>query len=172
MNLRTLAALAAAAIACAALASAQAPSRFLQVQLDNTIKTKKAKVGDKVRAKALADTVLVNGLKVSEGDEILGQVQSVDSTSVAISFDQVLLGTKKKPLALSIRAAMAPPTTQSNDRAGVVAKAGDVVGVPGLTLQVDDSPRHASKFQSSTPDFELKHGLLLMLGLVEAAPAP
>src|SRR5579863_9689270 len=107
MNVRIFGGLA-AALVLAAIAPAQAPSRFVQVELENTIKSKKAKVGDKVKAKAAADALLANGPRIAAGDEFLGQIRAVDENSVAISFDQVTVNGKKTPLALSIRAAMMP----------------------------------------------------------------
>jgi len=170
MNVRIFAGFTALWMGLAALAPAQAPSRFVQVELLNTIKTKKAKVGDKVKAKAVADALLVNGPKIAAGDEFLGQVRAVDENSLAISFDQVTLNGKKTPLALSIRAAMMPGATPQEE--GVTAEAGAVIGLPGVTLHIDETPQHASKFQSSAKDFQLKQGLFLMLGTAEGTPAP
>jgi hypothetical protein len=72
-----------------------------------------------------------------------------------------------------------PTTTQnatataSPDSGGVVqsgrpvaAQAGSVIGMPEVTLQVDDSPQHASKFESSGKELQLKQGLQLMLAVV------
>ncbi len=50
----------------------------------------------------------------------------------------------------------------------VAAQAGSVIGMPDVTLQVDDSPQHASKFESSGKELQLKQGLQLML----AVPGP
>ncbi len=169
MNVRIFGGLA-AALVLAALAPAQAPSRFVQVELENTIKSKKAKVGDKVKAKAAADALLVNGPRIAAGDEFLGQIRAVDANSVAISFDQVTVNGKKTPLALSIRAAMMPGRAPQEE--GVAAEAGAVIGVPGVTLQIDETPQHASKFQSTAKDFQLKQGLYLMLGAPEGTAAP
>lgn len=49
----------------------------------------------------------------------------------------------------------------------VAAQAGSVIGMPGVTLQVDDSPQHASKFESSGKELQLKQGLQLMLAVPE-----
>jgi hypothetical protein len=51
----------------------------------------------------------------------------------------------------------------------VAAQAGSVIGMPDVTLQVDDSPQHASKFESSGKELQLKQGLQLMLAV--AGPA-
>jgi hypothetical protein len=50
----------------------------------------------------------------------------------------------------------------------VAAQAGSVIGMPGVTLMVDDSPQHASKFESSGKELQLKEGLQFMLAVVEA----
>ena len=49
----------------------------------------------------------------------------------------------------------------------VAAQTGSVIGMPGVTLQVDDSPQHASKFESSGKELQLKQGLQLMLAVPE-----
>jgi hypothetical protein len=49
----------------------------------------------------------------------------------------------------------------------VAAQTGAVIGMPGVTLQVDDSPQHASKFESSGKDLQLKQGLQFMLAAPE-----
>jgi hypothetical protein len=48
----------------------------------------------------------------------------------------------------------------------VAAQAGSVIGMPGVALQVDDSPQHASKFESSGKELQLKQGLQFMLAVV------
>jgi hypothetical protein len=64
--------------------------------------------------------------------------------------------------------------TASPDSGGVVqpgrpvaAQAGSVIGLPDVTLQVDDSPQHASKFESSGKELQLKQGMQFMLAVVE-----
>jgi len=49
----------------------------------------------------------------------------------------------------------------------VAAQTGSIIGMPGVTLQIDDSSQHASKFASSGKELQLKSGLQLMLGVVE-----
>jgi hypothetical protein len=49
----------------------------------------------------------------------------------------------------------------------VAAQTGSVIGMPSVTLEIDESPQHASKFVSSGNDLQLKGGLQLMLGVVE-----
>jgi hypothetical protein len=51
----------------------------------------------------------------------------------------------------------------------VAAQAGSMIGMPDVTLQVDDSPQHASKFESSGKELQLRQGLQFMLAVV--APA-
>lgn len=51
----------------------------------------------------------------------------------------------------------------------VAAQAGSVIGLPDVTLQVDDSPQHASKFESSGKELQLKQGLQFMLAVVGPA---
>jgi hypothetical protein len=51
----------------------------------------------------------------------------------------------------------------------VAAQAGSVIGMPDVTLQVDDSPQHASKFESSGKELQLKPGLQFMLAVVSPA---
>jgi len=49
----------------------------------------------------------------------------------------------------------------------VAAQAGSVIGMPDVTLQVDDSPQHASKFETSGKELQLKQGLQFMLAVVQ-----
>jgi len=48
-----------------------------------------------------------------------------------------------------------------------VAQSGLVIGMPGIALEIDESPQHGSKFVSSGKELQLKSGLQLMLGVVE-----
>jgi len=129
------------------------------------IVAKSAKVGDPVKASVFSSVTLPNGMKISRGAVVTGQVRAVDANSIAISFDEIEAGGKMTPLSLSIRAAMMPNESgkPSQDTMG---QTGAVIGMPGVTLQVDDSPQHASKFESSSSNkFQLKKGLQLMLGV-------
>jgi hypothetical protein len=139
--------------------TAQSNKTFIQAELSKTIKAKSAKPGDAVSASTANAVVLPDGIKVPKGTILLGEVRAASPASLAISFDQAELGGKKTPLSLSIRAAMLPTGPQST----VAAQAGAVIGMPGVTLQVDDSPQHASKFESSAKDLQLNKGLQLML---------
>lgn len=49
----------------------------------------------------------------------------------------------------------------------VAAQTGSVIGLPGVTLQIDDSSQHASKFELNGGELQLKSGLQLMLAVVE-----
>jgi len=106
------------------------------------------------------------GVAIAEGAILLGEVRAADPNSLSISFEQVELSGKKTSLSLSIRAAMMPNGPQNNVD-GVAAQTGTVIGMPGVVLKVDDSPQHASKFESSRKDLQLKQGLQLMLAVPE-----
>src|SRR5882724_11570820 len=120
----------------------QEPAKFLQVQLVTSVNTKSANVGDEVKASVYTATTLADGGKMGRGAEVYGKVRSVDATSISISFDEAEVNGKKAPLKLSIQGAMMPGAEPSKQGA-----AGMVVGMPGVTLHVDDSPQHASKFE-------------------------
>lgn len=141
--------------------------QFLQAELLKSIKAKNAKAGDPVRARAVNAVTLPGGVKISEGTVLVGEVRAADPNSLSISFEQMEVKGAKTPLALSIRAAMMPGGPQNNVD-GVPAQAGSVIGMPGVTLTVDDSAQHSSKFASSGKELQLKQGLQLML----AAPEP
>jgi len=136
---------------------------FLQAEVTKTIKAKTAKPGDPVKVRAVS-AVTLGGVAISAGDVLVGQVHEADPNSVSISFDHVEVSGKKTGLTLSIRAAMMPTGSQNNVD-GVAAQTGSIIGMPGVTLQVDDSPQHASKFQSSGKELQLKQGLQLMLAV-------
>ena len=145
---------------------AQHSKQFIQAELAKTIKAKSAKVGDPVKARAVNTVVLPGGVAIAEGAILLGEVRAADPNSLSISFEQVELSGKKTSLSLSIRAAMMPNGPQNNVD-GVAAQTGTVIGMPGVVLKVDDSPQHASKFESSRKDLQLKQGLQLMLAVPE-----
>ena len=141
---------------------AQNSAQSVQAELLKTIKAKNAKAGDPVKARAVAAVTLPGGVAVPEGAILAGEVRAADPNSLSISFDQAELKGKQTPLRLSIRAAMMPSGPQNNVD-GVAAQAGAVIGMPGVTLQVDDSPQHASKFVSNGKELQLKQGLQFML---------
>jgi len=138
-------------------------SRFVQAELLKTIKAKNAKPGDPVKARAVTSANLPGGVSIAEGAVLLGQVRSADPRSLAISFDEAEMDGKKTPLSLSIRAAMMPGGSETHS--GVAAQTGSIIGMPGVTLHVDDSPQHASKFESAGKELQLSHGLQLMLSV-------
>ncbi len=201
--------------------SGQTGALHVQVELLNTVRTKKAKVGDKVKARTASPLTLTDGTEVPVASTIAGQIREVEAdsggkSSVVISFDQVEMDGKKRPAVFLIRAAMlsggsaksvreasaiAPsevhqerpmagraqtvqdatdvqtraPSTRSIPDApaaklgpAVAAQTGSVIGMPGVTLQVDEDGQRPSKFLSNAPNLELKQGLQLML---VAAPA-
>jgi hypothetical protein len=145
---------------------AQHSKQFIQAELLKTIKAKSAKAGDVVKARTVNAVILPGGVTLPEGTILLGGVRAASPASLAISFEQAELAGKKTPVNLSIRAAMMPNGPPSNSSA-VVAQTGSIIGMPGVTLQVDDSPQHASKFESSGKDLQLRQGLALMLATPE-----
>jgi len=189
------------------VASAQGAKQFIQVELLKTIKAKKAKVGDVVKARAVQAVMLPGGVTIPEGSTILGEVRAADEKSLAISFDHAEIGGKATPVKLSIRSAMMPgeaaasaphvggentsvddanpgnrpmrggapkPKTVTeeapqNSRPGtaVAGHTGLLIGMPGVTLEVDESPQRASKFVSADKELQLKSGLQLMLAAVD-----
>ena len=172
-----------------------------------TIKAKKAKAGDIVKARARQAVILPGGLTVPEDSILIGQLRAVDQNSLAISFDQVEINGKKTPVKLSIVSAMLPGESPAQPKVGgestsnddatpgnrpmrggaphprtvteaapenpreggqaVAAHTGLVIGMPGITLEVDEGPQHASRFVSAGRDLQLKSGLQLMLAAVE-----
>jgi len=152
------------------IASAQGSKHFIQAELLKTIKAKKAKVGDAVKARAVQAVIMPGGVTISEGSTLLGEVRVVDEKSLAISFDQVEIKGNTTPVKLSIRGAMMPE--QASFSAGrapssSVGQTASVIGMPGVNLEVDEGPQHASKFVSADKALELKSGLQLMLAVVE-----
>jgi len=49
----------------------------------------------------------------------------------------------------------------------VAAHTGSIIGMPGVTLDVDEGPQRASKFVSADKELQLKSGLQLMLAVVD-----
>jgi hypothetical protein len=142
-------------------------SRFVQAELKTAVNTKSIKVGDIVTAIAIRSVTLPKGGTIIRGAEIFGQVRAVNANSVAISFDEAELDGKKVPLILSIQGAMAPGSDPAKASHGTLGQPGSVIGMPGITLQVDDSPQHASRLESSGKKLQLKPGLQLMLAVPE-----
>jgi len=92
------------------VASAQGAKQFIQVELLKTIKAKKAKVDDVVKARPVQAVTLANGLTIPDDATLVGEVRAADEKSLAISFDQVQIKGKMTPVKLSIRSAMQPGT--------------------------------------------------------------
>jgi hypothetical protein len=204
-------------------AAAQPARVHVQVELVSGVKTKKAKVGDKVKAKTASPLILPDGTAVPATSPITGTIREVTAdsggkSSVSISFDQVEVFGKKVPAAFFVQAAMVAggsaaqprdPATISpsdvphdrpmagrrqtvQDSADVQSKApstpaepgapapsgataaqtGSVIGMPGVTLQVDEDGGKPTRFESTAPNLELKPGLQLMLTLIPPAGKP
>lgn len=189
------------------MASAQGSKQFIQAELLKTIKAKKAKVGDVVKARPVQAVTLPNGFTIPQDSTLLGEVRAVDEKSLAISFDQAEIQGKTTPVKLSIRSAMMPnqeagatrpgdsstsldaatpgnrpihggvaapgkvtetePQSTTHSGAGVAAQTGSVIGMPGVTLDIDEGPQRASKFVSADKELQLKSGLQMMLAVVE-----
>jgi hypothetical protein len=192
-------------VLCASqVAFAQGSKQFIQAELLKTIKAKKAKVGDVVKARAVQAAILPGGVTIPEGSTLVGEVRSANENSLTISFDQAQVKGKDVPVKLSIRGAMMPgeapslpgggsSSVESGTRGGrpmhgasapaelpanspsegltpgrnVAGQTGAVIGMAGVTLEVDEGPQHASKFASSEKELQLKSGLQLMLAVVE-----
>lgn len=94
-------------------------SQTLQVELTNTIRAKKAKVGDVVKARTVTALILAGQTVVPEGSKLIGHVVRVDSptsgtqgTALAIAFDEFLLKNKRTLRAdFSVRAGALPQLT-------------------------------------------------------------
>ncbi len=189
------------------LVAAQGSKQFIQVELLKTIKAKKAKVGDVVKARSKQAVILRDGVTIPAETTLVGKVHAADEKSLAISFDQAEIQGKPTPVRLSIVSAMLPgetsgptrvggesssvddatpgnrpmhggvprpktvtetaPENSSASGIGVAAHTGSIIGMPGVTLEVDDGPQHASKFVSADKELQLKSGLQLMLAVVE-----
>jgi hypothetical protein len=94
-------------------------SETLQVELTNTIRAKKAKVGDAVKARTVTALILPNQTVVPEGSKLTGHVCVANSersdtnpTAIGIAFDEVQVkkGAKLR-LNFSIRAGALPHAT-------------------------------------------------------------
>lgn len=145
-----------------------AQTRSVQAELLTTIKAKKAKAGDPVKARVV-ESATVNGVEVAYDAMLLGEVRSADANSIAISFGQVDFKGKRTALNLEIRAAMMPGGDTSNTARKENAQNGSVIGMLGVTLHTGVAAGQASRFESESKNFELKRGLQLMLTPPEAA---
>ncbi len=143
---------------------AQAPGSFIQAELQTAIKAKRAKVGDTVKARVVNAVPLPDGTLISTGTILLGEIRASEPNSISISFDWMEKDDQKTKLLLSIRAAMMPGGPRSETKS---AQTGSVIGMPGVSLEIDEGPQHASKFGSASKDFQLKQGMQLMLAVVQ-----
>jgi hypothetical protein len=100
------------------VASAQGSKQFIQAELLKTIKAKKAKVGDVVKARPVQAVTLPNGFTIPDDATLLGEVRAVDEKSLSISFDQAEIKGKTTPVKLSIRSAMMPSQEAAATRPG------------------------------------------------------
>jgi hypothetical protein len=196
-----------------AAACGQTPIQHIQAQLSTTVKLKKAKAGDKLKATTVASVTLANGTSIPTGSVVLGHVVQADAGSVTVSFDTVSVDGHKIPLEITLvavakigassgntTAKMDSPSpdnhpldgrsreavqagadtlnkvgheTLSEVNAGdgnthakmVPAHSGAVIGLPGITLAVDDGPPFASKFTIATADGQLPDGIQLMFSV-------
>jgi hypothetical protein len=190
------------------VASAQGSKLFIQAELLKSVKAKKAKVGDVVKARVVQAVTLPDGTTIAQDTTLVGEVRAADEKSLAISFDQAQIKGKTTPVKLSIRSAMMPgeapaaatrpgdatssldaatpgnrpihgaapstkkvtetePPGSASSGGAVAAQTGSIIGMPGVTLEVDEGPQHASKFLSADKELQLKSGLQLMLAVVE-----
>jgi hypothetical protein len=148
---------------------AQTTGGMIQAELLTTLKVKKAKAGDVVKARAVTAVPLPDGTSLSSGAILVGEVRAVEPNAISISFDRVEGDGKNSQLALSVRAAMMSGGSASDPRPSrqVSAHSGSVIGMPGVSLDIDEGPQHASKFVSDGKDLQLKQGLQLMLAAVQ-----
>lgn len=134
----------------------------VQVELLSSVKTKKAKVGDKVKAKTASPLILSDGTAVPVASMISGQVREVEAdaggkSSVVISFDQVEVDGKKRPVPFVIRAAMLAGGSPGPAQDGNAISPSDVHHerpMAGRSQTVQDSAEVQSRAPStsSTPD--------------------
>lgn len=93
-----------------------ARSETLQIELTSTIRAKKAKVGDAVKARSVTALILPNQIVVPEGAKLIGHVtmtnpgsRDANGAAIGIVFDEVQARKGKKlGLNLSIQAGMMP----------------------------------------------------------------
>lgn len=146
---------------------AQTTGGTIQAELLTTLKVKKAKAGDVVKARAVTAVPLPDGTSLSSGAILIGEVRAVEPNAISISFDRVEVDGKNSQLALSVRAAMMSGGSDPRPSRQVSAHSGSVIGMPGVSLDIDEGPQHASKFVSDGKDLQLKQGLQLMLAAVQ-----
>ena len=141
-------------------AAAQTARVHVQVELVSAVKAKKAKVGDKVKARTASPLILPDGTAVPVSSPITGSIREVaaDSggkSSVSISFDQVEIFGKKVPAEFFVQAAMMPsgPAGQPRDPATIAPS--DVPHdrpMAGRPQTVQDSAEVQSKAPSTASE--------------------
>jgi hypothetical protein len=96
------------------------------------------------------------------------QKSSADAGNSSLSVPTPDAHAMKGPAQLSDQTKNAAQNSPSNSPEGsqrpVAAQTGSVIGMPGVTLQVDETS-HTSKFESSGKELQLKSGLQLMLAV-------
>jgi len=177
--------LAALSFALISVLSAQTPSDtpilHIQAQLSSKLQLSKIKVGDKLTAQTITAVTLLDGTAIPIGSMLLGQVLKFDADSVTVSFDQANVAGRKIPLNITlVGAAMMDaksPVSQATSSAKtdspssaahpskVSTHGGPVIGMPGVTLTIDDGPPYASHFTLTTKDLRLPKGVQLMFSV-------
>jgi hypothetical protein len=171
----------AAAFALCAQTPPDASILHIQAQLSSKLQLNKTKVGDKLTAQTVTAVTLPNGTAIPIGSMLLGQVLKLDADSVTVSFDQVNVASRKIPLNITlVGAAMMDgknQMSQANSSAkvdspspedhpsNVSTHSGSVIGMPGVTLSIDDGPPYASQFKLTTKDLRLPKGVQLMFSV-------
>ncbi len=143
---------------------AQGSKPFLQAELLKTIKAKKAKAGDPVKARAVNAVILPGGITISEGTILLGELRAADANSLVISFDQAEVKGKTTPLKLSIRAAMMPsgPRTHSNAGSSAIAvSTPDDKPLSGRPRTLPEKTQTAAKIPPPAPLGSQNQGVML-----------
>jgi len=99
-----------------AVAQASPQSQTVQVELQKTIKTKNAKVGDEVKVRMVTPLIVTGGTVIPAGSTIMGHIMAVqpdvsgsDASSLTLVFDSVKIEHGQKlPLKFALLAAMRP----------------------------------------------------------------
>jgi hypothetical protein len=186
----------------------------IQAQLNSSLKLKKARVGDKLKAETVSQVTLANGTTIPTGSAILGEIKSVDAGFVTVAFNAVSMDGKRMPLDITLVAAaliggkedkpgnakmdspspdnhplngvprsvaetgadtlkgvshgtLSEVNADGSDKANthataVAAHPGSVIGLPGVTLAIDEAAPFASKFTIANKDMQLPQGVQLM----------
>jgi hypothetical protein len=119
----------------------------VQVELLNTIKTKKAKVGDEVKARTVTPLIVEHGTVIPVGSTVIGRVLAAEADApdthesfVKLVFNQVnLQHAKPLSLNLSVRAALKPEA-------------------PSQAQQRQQAPENSPPAGQAQPDMQILHG--------------